>query len=93
MTESSYKSTSVLFCKQASWQMAPFFVYFFFTATSHFKYLVPLSACEMYIGYLNLKSHFESDTINIETKLSGAVFYGTPPQKSLPEQLEQLSFT
>lgn len=46
----------------------------------------------MYIGDLNLKSHFESDTINIETKLSGAVFYGTPPQKSLPEQLEQLSF-
>lgn len=35
---------------------------------------------------------FQPDrAINIETKLNGAVFYGTPPQKSLPEQLAELN--
>lgn len=45
----------------------------------------------MYIFYLNFNGHFEHNAVKIQTKLNGAVFYGTPPQKSLPEQLARLN--
>lgn len=43
----------------------------------------------MYPSHFNIDGHLEAD--DIQTKLNGAVFYGTPPQKSLPDQLAQLN--